>query len=89
MGALPELFPDRETSAASDKENIVRDSSNGHRISDHRSARFDAERPFIDLLESALDLPADKRPAFIRTHSRDSAMSDVALECLGAMDELG
>lgn len=55
---------------------------------DQHGSHLDAERPFIDLLERALELPAAQRHAFVRAHSTDLAMFDAAMQCLDAMGEL-
>ncbi|MCP3964339.1 MAG: hypothetical protein GY719_41455 [bacterium] len=55
---------------------------------DRHPIHLDAERPFIDLLERALELPVDQRHAFVRAHSHDLAMFDAAMQCLATMGEL-
>ena len=55
---------------------------------DRQGAHLDADRPFIDLLERALELPVAQRHAFVRTYSTDLAMFDAAMQCLEAMGEL-
>ena len=92
MRANPNALPSplsSESSADPGKEGTMNSSSIVYRTSDPHGPSFDAERPFIDLLKGALDLPAAKRPAFIRAHCDDLSMSDIALECLDAMNELG